>query len=150
MASPGGRQDPLAAFNFVVSFVGGVAAAGFSEASGLEGSMQVEEYSEGGENRYVHKFFTRMTWSNIVLRRGVGLDTALWDWHAQYVAGLGRRRDGMIVLLDQDRRPAGRWIFRRGLPLKWTGPTFNAAQGAVAIESLEIVHEGLELAAGGT
>ncbi len=162
MATPGTRNDPYGGFNFMVSFIetppslpGGAsfstaggsasAAGGFSEVIGLEGSMQVEDYSEGGENAFVHKFFTRMTWSNLTLRRGVSFDTSLWDWHAGYVRGSGKRRDGMIVLLDEDRRPAKRWVFRRGLPLKWSGPTLNAQQGAVAIEAIEIAHQGLEL-----
>jgi phage tail-like protein len=163
MAIPGVRFDPFPAFNFYISLIDTsstlakvttaikfVAAAGFSECSGLDATLQVEEYPEGGENRYVHKFPTRMTYANITLKRGITLSEDLWNWHEAYVQGKGKRRDGLIVLQSELRIPIKTWIFRRGLPLRWTGPTFNAAQSSVAIESLEIVHEGLELVSAGT
>ena len=112
--------------------------------------MQVEDYPEGGENRFVHKFPTRMTYSNLILKRGVSFSEDLWNWHFDYVQGKGKRRDGLIILRSELHIPVKVWIFKRGLPLKWTGPTFNASQSAVAIESLDIVHEGLELVSPGT
>jgi phage tail-like protein len=163
MAIPGVRSDPLPAFNFLVSLIDSssvlasitsainfVAGGGFTECSGLEATLQVEEYSEGGENRYVHKFPTRMTYSNIILKRGITLSEELWNWHANYVNGNGKRRDGVIILRSELQIPIKTWIFKRGLPLKWTGPTFNATQSAIAVESLEIMHEGLELVSAGT
>jgi len=163
MALPGLRLDPLPAFNYQVTLIDAssllgkvmtgislVVGGGFSECSGLDGTLQVEEYNEGGENSYVHKFPTRMTYANIVLKRGVGLSEDLWNWHFDYVRGQGKRRDGLITLQNEMQLPIKLWKFKRGLPLKWSGPTFNATQNAVAIESLEIVHEGLELISPGT
>jgi phage tail-like protein len=163
MAIPGIRSDPFPAFNFYISLIDTssnlarvmtaikfVAAGGFSDCSGLEGTLQVEEYPEGGENRFVHKFPTRMTYSNIVLKRGISFSEDLWNWHFDYVNGKGNRRDGLIILQTELHIPVKVWTFKRGLPLKWTGPTLNAAQSAIAIESLEIVHEGLELVSPGT
>jgi phage tail-like protein len=162
MPIPGLRSDPLPAFNFylslidtsstfakVVTAISFVAGGGFSECSGLDASLEVEDYNEGGENSYVHKFPTRITYSNIVLKRGVGFSEDLWNWHFSYVSGKGARRDGLIFLQDELHIPIKVWFFKRGLPLKWTGPTFNAAQSSVAIESIEIVHEGLELVSPG-
>jgi phage tail-like protein len=163
MAVPGVRFDPFPAFNFHITLIDTsstlatartainfVAAGGFSECSGLEGTLQVEEYPEGGENRFVHKFPTRMTYSNIVLKRGAGFTEELWNWHFDYVNGKGKRRDGLIILRNELQIAVKLWIFKRGLPLKWTGPTLNAGQSAVAIETLEIMHEGLELVSPGT
>jgi phage tail-like protein len=154
------RGDPLLNHNFVVSLldtssvlatVGSaalsaifdVAAGGFSECSGIEMSLQVEEYKEGGRNGEVLKFPTRVTWSNITLKKGVGSGAALWDWHYGFVEGRGKRRDGVIVLLTDLRVPNNIWYFRRGLPVKYSGPQLNAAQNNVAIESIEIAHEGI-------
>lgn len=169
--------DPVPAYNFliglidssttlrtVVSAVSSFVLGGFSECSGLEGTLLMEEYAAGGENGLVHKFPTRMTWANITLRRGVTLPgEQLWNWHRDYVLGKGKRRDGFVVLLTDmpalpgvpapgglNRIPAKVWRFRRGIPVKWSGPTLNAAQSAVAIEALEIAHEGLELFSAGT
>ena len=120
-----------------------VALGGFSECGGLEMSLQVEEFREGGNNGRLLKFPTRVTWSNITLKKGVSSGTALWDWHYGFTAGQGSRRDGVIVLLNDRQVPNNIWYFRRGLPVKYTGPALNATQSSVAIESIEIAHEGL-------
>jgi phage tail-like protein len=156
------RIDPLGVFNFYLTLIDtsnvagtlitaalNFAVAGFSECAGLEASVEIQEYREGGQNAYVHKFPTRATFSNITLRHGViYLYDDLWSWHNDFVTGQGTRKDGVIVLLDESRTPAKVWKFRRGLPMKWLGPALNASQSAVAIESLEISHEGLTLQVG--
>ncbi len=158
---PGLRADPFPAFRFYItlidssstlakvmtgiSAVANFAIGGFSECSGLEMTMEVYEYKEGGVNDYVHKFPTRAGFSNLTLKRGMGFSDELWLWHYDYIQGKGKRRDGIIALQSELGAPVKIWIFKRGIPLKWTGPVFNATQNAVAIEALEITHEGLEL-----
>lgn len=154
------RGDPVLNRNFVISLLDSsstlgmlgsiamsaifdVAVGGFSECSGLEMSLQVEEFKEGGNNGRLLKFPTRVTWSNITLKKGMGAGTTLWDWHYGFTAGQGRRRDGVIVLLTDLHVPNNIWYFRRGLPVKYTGPALNATQSSVAIESIEIAHEGI-------
>ncbi len=154
------RGDPPLARNFVVSLIDtsstlsivgsaalsaifDVALGGFSEASGLEMTLKTEDYNEGGNNGGALRFPTRVQWANIVLKKGVGAGTALWDWHYGFVEGKGKRRDGVIMLLNDLRVPNNIWYFKRGLPVKYTGPQLNAAQNQVAIESIEIAHEGL-------
>ena len=156
----GRRDDPVLNHNFVISLldsssVSGLfgsiglsaifdaALGGFSECGGLEMSLQVEEFREGGNNGRLLKFPTRVTWSNITLKKGVTSSTELWDWHYSFTEGKGKRRDGVIVLLDDKQVPHNVWYFRRGLPVKYTGPALNATQSSVAIESVEIAHEGL-------
>ena len=160
ISSPLLRSDPPLNHNFVVSLVDtsstlttvksaalsailDVALGGFTEASGLEMSLKTEDYNEGGNNGLVLKFATRVQWTNIVLKKGIGAGTALWDWHYGFVEGKGKRRDGVIVLLNEMHVPNNIWYFRRGLPVKYSGPQLNATQNAVAIESIEIAHEGL-------
>jgi phage tail-like protein len=163
MAIPGLRLDPFPAYNFYIWLIDSSSAlaslntalnlvpiTGFSECSGLEGTLQVEEYSEGGENRFIHKFPTRMTYSNLVLRRGVTVSEDLWNWHFDYVKGTGKRRDGLIMMRNELQIPVKIWLFKEGVPLRWTGPTLNASQNAIAIESLEIMHHGLELVSAGS
>lgn len=160
--SPALRIDPLGGFNFYLTLidatdvvgtlltaVANFAVAGFSECSGLEATMEVFEFKEGGTNDYVHKFPTRASFANVVMKHGViYLYDDLWTWHNGFVQGKGKRKDGLIVLLDESRAPAKVWKFKRGVPMKWTGPSLNAAQSTVAIESLEISHEGLDLEVG--
>jgi phage tail-like protein len=156
----GVRTDPLIATNFLImlvdtsssmalaqslatSAVGDVALGGFSECTGLEMQLDAEEYREGGRNGEVLQFPTRVKWGKITLKKGMGIGSALWDWHYGFAQGTGKRRDGVIVLTDNEHLPAQSWYFRRGLPVRYSGPALNAAQNAVAIESIEIVHEGI-------
>lgn len=160
MSAVGTRHDPLLNHNFVISLLDSTsalapssppplagildaAAGGFSECSGLELTMAAEEYKEGGNNAGVLKFVGRATWTNVTLKRGMSDRTDLWEWYAAFLEGRGRRRDGVILLLDAARQPAQAWFFRRGLPVKYTGPSLNASQNTVTIEAIEIAHEGL-------
>jgi phage tail-like protein len=156
------RNDPLGVFNFYLTLIDGsdalgsllnaafnYAVAGFSECSGFEVTLEVMEYREGGVNDYIHKFPTRASHGNITLKRGISsLEDDLWTWHQDFVQGSGKRKDGLIVLMDEARKPAKVWKFKRGIPIKWVGPSLNATQSAVAIEALEIAHEGLTLEVG--
>jgi len=157
-ATQGQRVDPYRAFNFIIRLVdssgspGGTTtsqqsspAAGFSECSGVEMSLDVEEYKEGGNNSVTLRFPTRVKWTNIRLKRGVALSDDLWQWHYSFVQGQVLRRDGTVTLMDEEQNPVKTWSFRRGLPVKWTGPSLNATGNQVAIEELEIAHEGLKL-----
>ena len=121
-----------------------VAAGAFSEVSGLSAELEVTPYPEGGVNDYVHQLPVRHSWGRITLRRGVVRDPGLWTWYeAGLTDALGARRDGVVMLLTESGAPAVAWAFRAGLAAKWTGPELHAGQDAVAIESLEIAHEGL-------
>jgi phage tail-like protein len=156
------RIDPLGVFNFYLTLIDtsnvvgtlitaamNYKVAGFSECSGLEATVEVIDYKEGGLNDYVHKFPTRASHANVTLKHGViYLFDDLWSWHYEFVQGRGKRKDGLIVLLDEAKKPAKVWKFRRGVPMKWVGPALNAAQSNAAIESLEIAHEGLLLEVG--
>jgi phage tail-like protein len=161
------RRDPIIGCNFSVALLpskdadgagmgtialstsGTRSYAGFAEVSGLELTMAVEDYSAGGINDRTLKFPGHVKWSNIVLKRGVvGRrdpldDTDLWTWFNEYLEGRGTRRDGLVTLLGANRDPVHVWSFRRGLPAKWTGPSLNAGRSEVAIEQLEIAHEGI-------
>ena len=129
----------------IITSAGGALIAGFSECTGLETQLEVEDYREGGLNDRIRKFPTRLSWSNIVLKTGIGLGDDLWKWHVAYANGTGKRRDGIIVLENDLHIPLKMWQFTRGLPIRYAGPAFNAKASEVAIESIEIVHEGITL-----
>jgi len=143
-----GREDPLPAFNFVVQLIDSAGAArtvaGFSECSGLESTLEVQEYQEGGVNDRVRKFPTRFTYGNITLKRGLALDPLLWTWHEELLRGRATRRDGLILLLNEARQPVLAWKWERGLPVRWSGPALNAQASEAAVETLEIAHERLQ------
>ena len=160
LGAVGVRLDPVLVQNFVISLIDSsstlsilktaalaavldVALGGFSECTGLEMALQVEEYKEGGRAGAVLKFPTRVTWTNLTLKKGVGAGTGLWDWHYGFVEGKGKRRDGIIVLLTDCICPTTSGISDAACRSIYSGPTFNATQNVVAIESIEIAHEGI-------
>lgn len=143
MAETGTRHDPLLAYRFEVR-LDDLPAAGFSECGGLELSTDFLDHPEGGMNTQLHKLPGRTRQTNLRLKRGI-VDRALYDWYADLARGLVRRRGGSVVIRDPSgEREAAVWQFRRALPAKWVGPELNATQSQVAVETLELVHEGLE------
>ncbi|HZM90325.1 MAG TPA: phage tail protein [Blastocatellia bacterium] len=143
----GQRVDPFNNFNFLVE-IDGITRAAFQEASGFDSMIDVIEHREGGENTTVRKLPGMTKYSNITLKWGTAPDTDLYDWHRQWVTGdpAANRRNGSIVLLDRQGQEQIRWNFFNAWPSKWTGPSFNAEGNDVAIETLELAHEGLERA----
>jgi phage tail-like protein len=152
-------ENPLPCYNFFVSLdptdaylpltqlllIPTMTVGAFAEVKGLGGELEVMPYPEGGVNNYVHQLPVRHTWGRITLRRGVVRDMALWLWYrAGLTQSLGARRDGAIVLLNELGSPAMTWAFRRGIATKWIGPDLSASTSAVAIDGIEIAHEGLE------
>jgi phage tail-like protein len=141
----GKRNDPYGQFNFLVE-IDGVVKGGFSEASGLTTDTNMIEYREGAEQQgTTRKLPGLMKYNNIVLKRGWTKDKSLWDWRKKVIDGKTQRNSGSIVLLDEARNEALRWNFREGWPSKWEGPALNAKTSEVAVETLEICHEGLVL-----
>lgn len=140
---PGVRPlEPFIAFNFAVE-IEGLLVGGFSEVSGLESTIQVEEYREGGANHFVHKLPGGTTHTNLVLRRGLTAVSTLWNWYDDTTRGTISRRNGTIMLLDRRQLPVMWWNFRNALPVRWTGPSLNAGTDEIAFEAIELAHEGL-------
>ncbi|MGD2205803.1 MAG: phage tail protein [Anaerolineae bacterium] len=140
------RDDPYAQFNFLVE-LDGLAVAGFTEVSGLTAESDVIEYRNGNDEATVRKLPGLRKYSNITLKRGYTQNLELWEWRKTAEDGQTERRDGVIVLLDEARQPVLRWIFRSGWLSKYEGATLNSTTNEAAIESIEIVHEGLVLEA---
>jgi phage tail-like protein len=151
-------SDPYIGYRFHVSLappdaylppqqaseVPAVLAAGFQEVSGLGGELEVMAFAEGGTNDHMHQLPVRHSWSRISLRRGITNDSRLWAWYqAGLFQSLGARRDGTIMLLGEDGLPLMAWLFQGGLAVKWSGPALNSSQSMLAIEALEIAHEGI-------
>ena len=139
---PSPRNDPYAGFNIRIE-IDGVPVAAFTECSGLASETTVVEYREGGSAR-VRKLPGITKYPPITLKRGLTADRSLWEWRKAIVNGTADRRDGHVVLLDAARNEVARWSFHDAWPSKWIGPVLNAQSSEVAIETLELVHEGLD------
>lgn len=134
--------DPFHVFNFFVE-VEGLLVAGFSECSGLQVETEIQEYAEGGLNDYTHHFRGRTKYAPLILKRGLTLNNQLWRWHQGVIEGKFERKNGTIYLLDKTHVPVTWWNFKKAFPSKWTGPELRATSNDVAIESVELIHQGL-------
>jgi phage tail-like protein len=145
-------SDPYAGFNFLLE-IDSVQVAGFSECSGLQMEIKTFDYKEGGRNNSTLKFPEHASYGNVTLKRGVTVSNALLGWQIDAAEGRFRRtavgENFAIVFRDERGRPVKRWTLVRAFPVKWTGPDLKAAGGEMAIESLEIAHEGIQVGEGG-
>lgn len=142
---PSVRQDPYLDFNFLVE-IDSVTVAGFSEADLPEGRIEAVAYREGSDKTSVARLLPgRVEYGPLVLRRGFNGDGQLFQWWHAVAQGTVDRRNVSVVLLDEQRQQVARWNLHRAWPSKWTGPALRALGNEVAIETLELVHEGIEL-----
>ena len=139
------RDNPYLNFNFTVD-IGGGDELGFSEVEGLSGEIEVIEYREGADRvNTARKLPGLAKYSNVTLKRGVTGRTDLFEWWKSVRDGQTQRRNVTITLLDEQRQPVVRWLLRSAWPVKIEGPSLNATGNEVAIETLELAHEGLEI-----
>ena len=141
------EKDPLVSAWFGVEFQGQISGA-FRECTGLGSESEVVEYKASGpKGEYVIKKVPgRMKWNNITLKRGITDAMDMWKWRKVVEEGKidDARKNGSIVMMNQKGEEMARWNFISAWPSKLTGPTANAGNNEVAIEELEITHEGYE------
>jgi phage tail-like protein len=143
MPDTGVRLDPFTAFRFVVVF-DDLLECGFSDCTGLQVELESQDYIEGGLNTHTWKFPTRAKQSNLTLKRGV-INRLLWDWLHDVATGNMKYRSGTIIVLDSSGRlPVMTFLIQKAFPVKWVGPELSAAQNNVAMETLELAHQGME------
>jgi phage tail-like protein len=143
----GDRVDPYRGFNFRVE-LGGTSVAAFREVTGLSFTIDPVDYREGTDTElHVRKLFALRKYANIGLKRGLTANRELWVWYSNLVGGQADRRSGAIVLQDEEHNDVARWSFVEGWICKWEGPAVNATANEVAIESIEICVEKVDLTA---
>jgi phage tail-like protein len=139
------RRDPYRTFNFQLQ-IDGVPLGAFSEVSGLTAEGDAVDYREGTDLQpNVRKLTGLRKYSNITLKRGYTQDQSLWRWYGNIVNGQADRRDVTIVLMNEARQPELRWHAENAWVNKIEAPSFKAAGNEIAMESVELVHEGLTI-----
>jgi len=136
---------PIPAFHFTVEWGG--KRAGFSEISGLTQENQPIEYRDGSFREYSSiKMPGLRKFSNITLKRGIIKgDNDYFTWLSTVKLNTVERRPLVISLLNQDHQPVMVWKVVNAWPVKVEGPALKATGNEVAIESIELAHEGVEL-----
>jgi phage tail-like protein len=136
---------PTPAYHFIVQWGG--ARTGFSEVSGLSIESDIIDYREGNSPvQTTIKIPGIRKFTNIVLKRGiVAGDSDFFAWVNTVQQGQVERRDVVISLLNENHQPVMTWKVRSAWPAKYEGPVLRADSSEVAIESLELAHEGIEV-----
>lgn len=137
------RPNVVGAYRFMVE-LDGMFVASFSEVSGLAVETELLEVPEGGLNSYVHRLPGRTKLQPLILKRGVTITNELWEWYADVTEGYITRKSGSIILYNEKDQEFRRWNFYDGFPAKWTGPELNATNSGIAVESIELIHNGLK------
>lgn len=141
--------DPYASFNYVLD-IDGVESGGFSECTGLQMEIKTFDYKEGGRNGATLKFPEHASFGNVTLKRGVTKSNDLLNWMLDASTEFFQRGNGngikfIIALRNERGEYVKQWNLIRAFPVKWTGPDLKASGGEIAVESLEIAHEGILL-----
>ena len=137
--------DPFASFNFKLE-IEGITVAGFSEVTGLNQESNVIDYREGQEPITPRKLPGLNKFGNVTLKRGISPDLSVYNWRKTVTDGDIERRNASIVLHNEKHEEVVRWNLVNAWPSKYVGPDLKANANEVAIESIELTHEGVERA----
>jgi phage tail-like protein len=139
------RNDPFRGYNFSVE-IDNIPRGAFSEVSGLTAESDAADYREGTDvQRNVRKLVGLVKYSDLMFKRGYTQDGSLWAWWTNIMNGQPDRRNVTIVLMDEARKPVMRWHAENAWIKKIEGPALKAAGNEIAMESMELVHEGLTI-----
>jgi phage tail-like protein len=138
---------PLPKFYFSVDIAGVGAGLQFQEVSGLESGTKVIDYRQGGGKAFSPIKMPGIAKSaNVTLKKGVvARDSKFWDWLAQFKMNSIARTAVTIKLMDEGGKPTMTWTLTNAWPTKFTGADLKADGSEIAIESLEIAHEGVTI-----
>lgn len=142
------KYYPPVSFHFAVYFLNkekpwtAAMDSMFQSVSGLTVDIEFEEYSEGGENRFKHKIPVRTKFPNLVLKRGLVIESELTKWCRSAVEDfMFELKDLTIVLLNAAHAPLMTWDVVGAIPVKWSIDEFNAGESKIAMESIEIAYQ---------
>lgn len=138
-------KSPFSNFHFQVEIGGN--RLGFTEVSGLDIQVEAIEYREGNSPVYTPtKIPGQHRFSNIVLKRGLMKgDNEFYQWIQTAMSREVERRDMTISLLNERHEPVFIWKVRNAFPVKYSGPHLKSDANEIAIETLELAHEGLSV-----
>ncbi len=147
--SDGSKQDnnwPLPKFYFEVTFPG--FKASFQEVSGLDTEAQIIEYRHGNSKVFsTIKMPGLVKTSNVTLKKGIFAgDNIFWKWYDSIKMNIIERKTVTIKLLDEGGNPTMVWTLNNAWPTKITGTDMKSDGNEVAVETLELAHEGLTIA----
>lgn len=114
----------------------------FTEVGGLSVELGTEDIAEGGENRFTQKFPLRAKYPELVLKRGVLVNSAVTEWIRQCIEDLTiTPKDIFVKLLNEEHQPLLTWQIVKAYPTKWAVSDLNSTSNTVVIESLQLFYQ---------
>ena len=114
----------------------------FQEVGGLNKTLELEEWKEGGENRFAHRFPNPAKYSNIVLKRGMLTKSEMIKWCFDAIDNfIFKPADMTITLLNEEHKPLSTWNVSKAYPVKWSTSDFKAQDNSIVVESLELAFQ---------
>lgn len=144
------RKDPYGSHFFKLE-IAGEEIAEIVEASGLKNAAEVISIKEGGLNTFAHQRPGRTTWQNIILRCALAEKRTLQKWRDDYVRepfNEDHVKSGSIAVHDDGGNVVRRFHFTNAWPVSWDGPALDGGSSAMAIETIELAHEGITVTDG--
>ena len=124
--------------------IDGLDAGSFSEVSGFDATIDVVEYRAGDDPAITPtKLPGLINYGNITLKWGSSETMVLYDWLIDITEGTIEKKTVTLTALDEEGSPAASWRCINAWPVKYTAPDFNGTSSEVAIETIELAHEGL-------
>ncbi len=138
------RNDPLPVFCFHVFIPSMGDSAFFKSVSGIKYEMETLAVREGGQNATTYQLFNGTKWSNVTLKQGYTKDSKLLAWRDEWNDPVNANRyDITVTLLDTALMAQSAWKLHRCMPVKWEISEFDASKSELAIETIELAHEGI-------
>ncbi len=136
---------PPVGFFFRVAFqLGGIGSADamFQEVNGFTAELQTEEVKQGGENRYVQMLPVRAKYPDLVLKRGLIIDSTIVKWCKDAIENLDIKPITVVVtLLNEKNEPLQTYNIVNAWPKKWSISDFNAQESKIVVETLELSYQ---------
>ena len=124
--------------------IDGLDAGSFSEVSGFDATIDVVEYRAGDDPAITPtKLPGLIKYGNITLKWGSSETMGLYDGLIDITEGTIEKKTVTLTALDEEGSPAASWRCINAWPVKYTAPDFNGTSSEVAIETIELAHEGL-------
>jgi phage tail-like protein len=146
MSTPSNPTDFFTTFTFVVS-IDNVPQGAFTEVTLPSLSLETETLKEGGQNAYVHKLPKNVDAGTLTLKRGITVGSVMIKWYNQVLEGKIKEamRQVTITLKDSQGNDVATFSLTNAYPIKWRGPSLNTRDSAIAIEEIELAHQGFTM-----
>ena len=135
---------PPVGFHFLVTFelTSQADDTRFQEVTGLDVEMEMENFTEGGQNRFTWQLPKRTRYSDITLKRGMFIGSSVINWCRDALENFSFAPANVhISLLNENHQPILTWYVINAIPKKWSVSGLNAQDNSIVVESITLSYQ---------